>query len=616
MQNEIRTMKEALYEEIETLIFTRFQEFSSMRYEHRMEALNAAVEALKIEVVQLREKVLRSEAVPVGASPETGHGPKPNPVTGAGSAPVARGSAPTIPPPRGVLDDVATELSQTLRQLNERLDSQTRNEGRTQLTNDSHEKPAPFDEDPPRKEELWAPEQQLGPPYPGLEPLRTLQNPFVRAVSYQAYRLEDTREDIGEQARIHKRAAALRESFPHITNFSGRMPTQLLSFLQQFKAACDFSGIHEGLAVRVVSFFFEGDAHRFYLTQTTSALRSRGAQVHQLVWPVLVHKLLKRYCSEDALAKAYDKVTRARQRDTETEGEFADRIHEAAIECGDVFDENTLVNHYISGLLPTVKYAVSEAIIRHEGDVDMSVARRIATAAGETHRAQKAATKPRTRATTPTMLLDSPPMNVPPPTTKPYEALLALAQSGGMPTHALGTPSSTTASSPAPITEAVVAPGQRGRPTESTVSHQPKNPPPMSDADMNTALQMMTRKRGGLRCWGCREDGHDLYNCPYVPYEVRLLFAKSNYDYQAETLGPEVADQHLRIRGYSPSRMGNRRREKYPHRGVSIASPAVSAVHPNAQGGAPKRVLIAQPPDEQAQPRDDMGDDTSSSSGN
>ena len=51
MQNEIRTMKEALYEEIETLIFTRFQEFSSMRYEHRMEALNAAVEALKIDVV-------------------------------------------------------------------------------------------------------------------------------------------------------------------------------------------------------------------------------------------------------------------------------------------------------------------------------------------------------------------------------------------------------------------------------------------------------------------------------------------------------------------------------------------------------------------------------------
>ena len=90
--------------------------------------------------------------------------------------------------------------------------------------------------------------------------------------------------------------------------------------------------------------------------------------------------------------------------------------------------------------------------------------------------------------------------------------------------------------------------------------------------------------RGGLRCWVCREDGHDLYNCPYLSWQVRMLFAKANYDYQAETLGPDVANTHFGMRGRTPRRgfspRDRRNGWRRPQRNVTIASPPVTATHP------------------------------------
>ena len=565
--DETRT---SLTENFETLLFTRMHEFASTRYETRMEDLNNAVEALRVELEQFRERLLRTESTRFDSSPN--EVPRPEPTTHVGrarevepstsntqqrnDAELGQGSVTgeRIRPNDERINETVREMSRALREINHRLEEsqRTRDVPRDEpLTEPVHEEDIVHESKPLPQEEGTTPVQILGPAHPGLVPIRTLQNAFVRAVSYRAYRLEDVSVQIGEQSKVHKRATALRDNFPHITNFTGRHPVKLLSFLQQFKAACDFSGINEGLAVRVISFFLEGDAHRFYMTQTTAALRRRGRYVQELVWPVLVHRLLKRYCSEDALTKAYDKLTRAKQRDNELEAEFADRIHEAAIECGDVFDENTLVNNYVSGLLPTTRYEVSEAILRYGTDVDMSVARRIATAAGETHRAQKAASKPtRGRVANPTtkstMYLDNEPYvrGVMTPTGEHTPVLM-------LPSTAAGTSAApvSVSTSPSSGNHSVVVGSPRGY--EVPV----KEPPPMNDHDTETALRMMARNTAaGLRCWGCREDGHDLYNCPYIPYATRLLFSKANHSYQAETMGQRATDQHFRIRRSSPSR--------------------------------------------------------------
>ena len=177
----------------------------------------------------------------------------------------------------------------------------------------------------------------------------------------------------------------------------------------------------------------------------------------------------------------------------------------------------------------------------------MSVARRIATAAGETHRAQRTTAKPRSRATQPTALVEhtenSPlkpqtldnrfPIMVLPATQAIQNAISASSsslsqspmnsqngashhpQSLSVPTHSLNPP----------LAPAQVA-SQATRDEPST-----KDPPPLTEFEAETALKMMSRNRGGIRCWGCREDGHDFYNCPYVPWPVRMLFAKANYAY-------------------------------------------------------------------------------------
>ena len=217
-----------------------------------------------------------------------------------------------VSPKQESLSEVVSHLKQTLQDVTSRLEN-------PDMTPDAHQPTAMHGDsggvdDTPHihlPEDRQFSDDLLRPVYEGLEPLKTLQTPFVKVMSYRTYRLPDTRVTLGPNPRVNKRAKELRDSFPHLTNFSGRQPVKLLSFLQQFKAACILSDIHEGLAVRVISFFLEGDAHRFYVTETTTGLRRRGLTIQQLAWPVLVHRLLKRFCTEDALAKAHDKVTRA-----------------------------------------------------------------------------------------------------------------------------------------------------------------------------------------------------------------------------------------------------------------------------------------------------------------
>ena len=137
--------------------------------------------------------------------------------------------------------------------------------------------------------------------------------------------------------------------------------------------------------------------------------------------------------------------------------------------------------------------------------------------------------------------------------------------------------------------------------------------PSLSPEDIRTAQSIMHGNRGGYRCWGCREMDHDLYNCPYLPSSVRTLFAKANFDYQAEIKGQTGAHDTFRLRGRgrgNPSHRGQTR-------GVTIASPPVASTH------SPKQVLFN--PSRKAKPifvtgeanvEDHVDDGTSSSSGN
>ena len=79
------------------------------------------------------------------------------------------------------------------------------------------------------------------------------------------------------------------------------------------------------------------------------------------------------------------------EKDEEKEGNFADRIQEAALACVHAFSEATLLNYLVTGLLLTTPYGVSECTLQQRKAEDFPAVRRMAISTGETYRAHAAA---------------------------------------------------------------------------------------------------------------------------------------------------------------------------------------------------------------------------------
>ena len=120
-------------------------------------------------------------------------------------------------------------------------------------------------------------------------------------------------------------------------------------------------------------------------------------------WPYVVHSLIDRYLTDTEVQDAYDRVTLIAQRPNENENDYADRIAAAARDCANVFEDHALVHYYVRGLLATTRERVTEDLRRlpEKERNDLTAIRRLATAQGNTYRAQVQAaenTKAHTRA--------------------------------------------------------------------------------------------------------------------------------------------------------------------------------------------------------------------------
>ena len=249
--------------------------------------------------------------------------------------------------------------------------------------------------------------------YPGLPDGETLLETFRAAVSYRAYRLRLDAETVSEYERGHlsrivRHVTSLR---PTLEPFTGKEPIKLLAFLREIVSGFDTENVSEGVAMLAVRHFLADDALRFYNKFVAAGVRALSISLPP-VWPVLVHQLLRRYCTDKVLGDAYDRVTRMTQDKGEDELRFADRIEDAALDCPGVFTEPALVNYFIRGLPDTTREAVSAQAARLplENRQDFFVIRQVAHAEGSTYRARlrelKPHAAPRPKATSkPTLLL-------------------------------------------------------------------------------------------------------------------------------------------------------------------------------------------------------------------
>ena len=181
---------------------------------------------------------------------------------------------------------------------------------------------------------------------PGLDPKRTLLSQFNDVVSYEAYRLDDKRQDMyaSEGAEIHRLKKRICGLLPTLHPFDGKKPISFLTFLSQLREGLNALGVAEAAAVRVLAFLLDGDGKWFYDSVTMIRTRSRNTN-RTYTWPDVVHSLIDRYLTDTELQDGYDRVTLIAQRSNENENDYADRIAAAARDCANIFEDHALVRY-------------------------------------------------------------------------------------------------------------------------------------------------------------------------------------------------------------------------------------------------------------------------------
>jgi len=390
----------------------------------------------------------------------------------------------------------------------------------------------------------------LGPAVPGLVPLQAREPAFDQVLSYRTYRLVTVDTWANDPARMEKELRKISKfvgnirSFNHaFTEFDGRDPIDVLRFLAELKDACDSTGVHEGAAVKLLPYFLKGDA-QVYMAGVARKGRLLSGGRGEYTWPHAVQALLTRYASDDILSSAYDAVTRITQASTEDENAFADRLQEAALMCANVFTQRDLVNYFVKGLRPGIRAVVSNTVSRAD-EQDFLAVRRIAQAQGDTFRA----TRNETMSPKPRLALSR-------EGAKKKALLLQTAQPRGVSDEWSDTTDSSVAEPPvwgSPIHPVMLLGGAAPVPDSpaSTGSRRSGESLDITDqsgvqAPAMSAVPVLDRQQLALantlipvtpvpwRCSGCRQNGHILYTCPYLPYMVRMYFAYANHLYQQE----------------------------------------------------------------------------------
>jgi len=105
-------------------------------------------------------------------------------------------------------------------------------------------------------------------------------------------------------------------------------------------------------------------------------------------FPEAVQWLLLTYAREPVLHDAYREVRDMVQGVGEHEQQFASRLRNAAIRCGDVFKEQDLITIYVGGLKPHARFAVRESLSRTDRRTFQQI-REHAQSLGDTFREQQ-----------------------------------------------------------------------------------------------------------------------------------------------------------------------------------------------------------------------------------
>ena len=236
-------------------------------------------------------------------------------------------------------------------------------------------------------------------------------------------------------------------------------------------------------------------------------------------------------------------------------------------ECCNVFRDRELVNYFIRSLLPAIRDAVTERV-RHltpNEHGDLTVARRISVAKGNTFpariKATTTATPARTRPRSNTLFMGEPeaspdPISFRRDPNKPhmfagpdqYWADLRARDPEHAHTIACQLESLLYTGAGEETTKTPMNPTNTEESFADSVLQRPYSlPPVLTEELIEKARLVIPTDYWGLSCGTCRDGGHTTFTCGHLTPSQRLYFAYCYYVYQCKT-NPHMAEWYKQRR--------------------------------------------------------------------
>ncbi len=352
-----------------------------------------------------------------------------------------------------------------------------------------------------------------GPTEDHLPERRPRNRLFARAVDYRTYRLRLTGPGYLTSSQHDKLIDTKKqvEGVMSADKFAGRNSILVLNFLYSFKSACDDCNVSEDQAIRLLKHFLVGSLQSVFLSYLGVMFDGSRRGIDSILsYPDAIYWLLLNYATETVLSEAFRNFQRMRQSTNETEEMFAQRVREEARLLVGVFDEAAVIAQFIDGVEPHVRYLLQERLNQNP---NMSY-QAITTAAqnyGDAARGrQTSGERSGTRRAR---------------DTRSTGALLAAADPSG---DAPGYPLRELELGNVFRAEALAV-GQLSRtPSRSANSRYDSRSSSPYRRERSQSPQASRDRYGEYLCFACRKPGHFLYDCPWLPENVRQMIREAH----------------------------------------------------------------------------------------
>jgi len=136
-------------------------------------------------------------------------------------------------------------------------------------------------------------------------------------------------------------------------------PVAILSYLANFKTACDALGIHEGAAMWLIKAFMREPARSTLMMRLSTPETAGESKEGKLTtYSDVVNYLLHTYASDDVIAETEAGLRQFVQTPKMTEQDYATQLTLKVLRCGAVYSEARLIGMYVEGLHESIRGAV------------------------------------------------------------------------------------------------------------------------------------------------------------------------------------------------------------------------------------------------------------------